>query len=98
MAACLCLPRRGAPRGPPEYLLTNVAAKATQPRKLELIETNPVGHDDLVVQAWLPQRTRPPTTKPPTTAAVRMIHSSTFSTKNSLRSDLFTLLDVADAP
>ena len=78
-------------------LVTNVAAKATQPRKLELIETNTLGHYDLVVQAWLPQRTRSPTTKTPRTAAVSTIHSSTFSTKNSLRSDLFTFLDVAGA-
>ena len=37
--------------------VTNVAAKATQPRKLELIETYTLGHYDLVVQAWLPRRT-----------------------------------------
>lgn len=58
--------------------------------KLELIETNTFGHYDLVVQARLPRRTRSPTTKTPRTAAVRTIHSSPFSTKNSLRSDLFT--------
>ena len=68
-------------------LVTNVAAKATQPGRLELIETNTFGHYDLVVQAWLPQRTRSPTTKTPRTAAVRMIHPSPFSTKNSLRPD-----------
>lgn len=49
------------------------------------------------LQAWLPQRTRSPTTKTPRTAAVRTIHSSTFSTENSLRPDLFTSLDVAGA-
>ena len=37
------------------------------------------------LQVWLPQRTRSPTAKTPRTAAMRTIHSSTFSTKNSLR-------------
>ena len=72
----------------PSALVTNVAAKTTQPRKLELIETNTSGHYDLVVPAWLPQRTRSPTRKTPSTAAVRTIHSSKFSTENSLRPDL----------
>src|SRR5436309_6341494 len=42
-------------------------------------------------------RGRGPHDKDPRTAAVRTIHSSKFSTENSLRPDLFTSLDVAGA-
>src|SRR5437867_4230920 len=49
------------------------------------------------LQVWLPPRTRSPTTKTPSTAAMRTIHSSPFSTRNSLRPDFFTSLDVGDA-
>ena len=48
-------------------------------------------------QAWLPPRTRSPTTKTPSTAVVRTIHSSPFSTENSLRPDLTTTFSVANA-
>ena len=45
----------------------------------------------------LRHRGRRPHDNDPRTAAVSMIHSSKFSTKNSRRPELFTSLDVAGA-